>query len=227
MDEICLLQEAWQKEKMGDDSSVTPGKNPPSHSSVCIQWHGGSGLLPSEWNSKNMWVWCQDRWAIEKDGDWREVLDRLWCIPLGLQSCQNTGTHIQRGRSTGWLGCSILGRLQPWKSRLKATHNWNPWQAHHQSSVKNVSREPSPALELADYWRGLSVRFPRVAEVAVAYIYFPLSSVDCERSFSKYKTTYRQARSTHWAQNRGWQSCTSMEMSVIDGKLTMDRHRSS
>lgn len=60
-----------------------------------------------------------------------------------------------------------------------------------------VSRKPSPALELADYWRGLSARFPRVAEVAVAYIYFPLSSVDCERSFSKYKTTYRQARSTH------------------------------
>ena len=52
-----------------------------------------------------------------------------------------------------------------------------------------VSREPLPAdMELAAYWRGLRSRFPRVAEVAVPYIYFPVSSVDCERSFSKYKT---------------------------------------
>ena len=58
-----------------------------------------------------------------------------------------------------------------------------------------VSREPLPAdMELAAYWRGLSSRFPRVAEVAVPYIYFPVSSVDCERSFSKYKTLLTDKR---------------------------------
>jgi hypothetical protein len=41
---------------------------------------------------------------------------------------------------------------------------------------------------------GLSARIPRVAEVAVPYIYFPVSSVDCERSFSKYKTLLTDKR---------------------------------
>ena len=32
------------------------------------------------------------------------------------------GTYIQPKMSTGWLECLILGRLQPWKSKLKSTH---------------------------------------------------------------------------------------------------------
>lgn len=52
----------------------------------------------------------------------------------------------------------------------------------------------SPSVELADYWKGLSGRFPRVAEVAAPYIYFPVSSVDSERSFSKYKTLLTDKR---------------------------------
>lgn len=32
------------------------------------------------------------------------------------------------------------------------------------------------------------MRFLRVAGLAVPYIFFPVSSVNCERSFSKYKT---------------------------------------
>lgn len=56
-----------------------------------------------------------------------------------------------------------------------------------------VSRETfRPGLDLAEYWRSLSVRFPKVA--GVVYIYFPVSSVNCERSFSKYKTTQRSGR---------------------------------
>ncbi|CAM4569641.1 unnamed protein product [Leuciscus chuanchicus] len=39
------------------------------------------------------------------------------------------------------------------------------WLAYQQC----VSRDPLPTdMELANYWRGLSARFPRVAEVAVA-----------------------------------------------------------
>ncbi|KAK1889393.1 Phosphoglucosamine mutase, partial [Dissostichus eleginoides] len=65
------------------------------------------------------------------------------------------------------------------------------------------SREPLAAdVTLADYWRGMSVRFPKIVEMAMSYIYFPVSSVDCERSFSKYKTPYRQARGTHRAQHK-------------------------
>lgn len=61
--------------------------------------------------------------------------------------------------------------------------------------INIVSTEPlTPYLDLPEYWRGLSVRFPKVAEVAVTYIYFPLSSVDCERSFSKYKTLLTDKR---------------------------------
>lgn len=67
------------------------------------------------------------------------------------------------------------------------------WLAYHQC----VSRDPLPTdMELANYWKGLSARFPRVAEVAVAFIYFPVSSVDCERSFSKYKTLLTDKRET-------------------------------
>nr|XP_057913311.1 uncharacterized protein LOC131107370 [Doryrhamphus excisus] len=65
-----------------------------------------------------------------------------------------------------------------------------------------VSREPLPTdMELANYWRGMSTRFPRVAEVAVPYIYFPVSSVDCERTFSKYKTLLTDKRETLTEQN--------------------------
>ncbi|KAJ8395947.1 hypothetical protein AAFF_G00026550 [Aldrovandia affinis] len=50
-------------------SSEGPGRNPPSHSSVCIQHHGGSGHLAGDRNCKNMWVWCQYRLTPETDGD--------------------------------------------------------------------------------------------------------------------------------------------------------------
>ena len=67
------------------------------------------------------------------------------------------------------------------------------WMAYQQC----VSRDPLPTdMELANYWRGLSARFPRVAEMAVPFIYFPVSSVDCERSFSKYKTLLTDKRET-------------------------------
>lgn len=67
------------------------------------------------------------------------------------------------------------------------------WLAYQQC----VSRDPlTPDMEPANYWRGLSARFPRVAEVAVAFIYFPVSSVDCERRFSKYKTLLTDKRET-------------------------------
>ena len=52
-----------------------------------------------------------------------------------------------------------------------------------------VSRDPLPThTELVSYWRHLSTRFQRVAEVAVSYIYFPVSSVDRERGISEYQT---------------------------------------
>lgn len=67
------------------------------------------------------------------------------------------------------------------------------WMAYHHC----VSREPLPTdIDLANYWRGLSARFPRVAKVAMPYMYFPFSSVDCERSFSKYKTLLTDKRET-------------------------------
>ncbi|KAI7804100.1 hypothetical protein IRJ41_023986 [Triplophysa rosa] len=58
-----------------------------------------------------------------------------------------------------------------------------------------VSREAiSPSVELGDYWKGMSERFPRIAEIAVPYIYFPMSSINSERSFSKYKTLLTDKR---------------------------------
>ncbi|CAL8258497.1 unnamed protein product [Arctogadus glacialis] len=71
----------------------------------------------------------------------------------------------------------------------KFSKHWDIHRAREVYRLHCVSREPLPTdMELAAYWRGLRSIFPRVAEVAVPYIYFPVSSVDCERSFSKYKT---------------------------------------
>lgn len=54
----------------------------------------------------------------------REVLDHLHdAFHLAVKVLKALGPHIQPERSTGWLGYSILGRPQPWKSRLKPTHN--------------------------------------------------------------------------------------------------------
>lgn len=82
------------------------------------------------------------------------------------------------------------------ESRLKPTHNRTP-QANPSAELSEgwiayqhcVSREPfPPGLDLAECWRGQSVRFPRVAGVALPYISVPVSPVDRERGFSKYKT---------------------------------------
>lgn len=116
-------------------------------------------------------------------------------MPTGLlKICKALGTEIdiQPKRSTGRLRCLILSRLQPWKSRLKpaqlnllanlSAELSEEWIAYQHC----VSREHStPGLDLAEFWRGLSVRFPRVAGAAAPYIYFPVSSANCERSFSK------------------------------------------
>ena len=67
------------------------------------------------------------------------------------------------------------------------------WMAYQQC----VSRDPLLTdMELANYWRGLTARFLRVAEMAVFFIYLTVSSVDCERSFSKYKTLLTDRRKT-------------------------------
>lgn len=85
--------------------------------------------------------------------------------------------------------------IQPY-TQLKTLANpsaelYEQWTAYQ----RFVSREPLvSSLGLDEYWRGLSVRFSKVAEVAFPYIYFPVSSVDCERSFSKYKTLLTDKR---------------------------------
>lgn len=72
------------------------------------------------------------------------------------------------------------------------------WTAYHHC----VSKETLPtSKELHDYWKGMSARFPKVAELAVPFIYFPVSSVDTERSFSKYKTLLTDKRESLTEEN--------------------------
>lgn len=65
------------------------------------------------------------------------------------------------------------------------------WATYHHC-VRNESL--SASLNPADYWKGTSQRFPCIGNIAMSYIYFPVSSVDCERSFSKYKTLLTDKR---------------------------------
>lgn len=65
------------------------------------------------------------------------------------------------------------------------------WAAY-QHCVRNEGL--SESLDLAEYWKGTTQRFPEIAAIAKSYMYFPVSSVDCERSFSKYKTLLTDKR---------------------------------
>ncbi|XP_035282908.1 uncharacterized protein LOC118232230 [Anguilla anguilla] len=62
----------------------------------------------------------------------------------------------------------------------------------YQQCVRN--EKPPADLDLRGFWEGVRGRFPKVAEVAVPYLFFPVSSVDTERSFSKYKTLLTDKR---------------------------------
>ncbi|XP_041480924.1 uncharacterized protein LOC121428390 [Lytechinus variegatus] len=50
----------------------------------------------------------------------------------------------------------------------------------------NPSHIPEP-LNLTEFWKSMSVRFPGLASIAMDAMWMPVSSVDVERSFSQYK----------------------------------------
>lgn len=61
--------------------------------------------------------------------------------------------------------------------------------------INLTKNEPLPdPFDLADFWKGLGVRLPQMTTVASQYLYFPVSSVYTERSFSKYKTLLTDKR---------------------------------
>lgn len=67
-------------------------------------------------------------------------------------------------------------------------------------AYRNVARNDLPAVpageafDIVGYWRGMAGRLPRLSAVAKQYMYFPVSSVDTERSFSKYKNLVTNKR---------------------------------
>lgn len=64
----------------------------------------------------------------------------------------------------------------------------------------NAARNDLPALapgeefDIAGYWQAMAARVPQIAQVARQYIFYPVSSADTERSFSKYKNLVTNKR---------------------------------
>lgn len=69
-----------------------------------------------------------------------------------------------------------------------------------------LPREPfTLGLDIVEYSRDPSVRFPRFAGVAVSYICFPFRSVNCkEESFNQYKTPHGDEQKALIELNTRW-----------------------
>ena len=73
----------------------------------------------------------------------------------------------------------------------------------YQRSARN---EPLPVngdgtLDIVAYWQGMMNRAPGIAAIVKVYIYFPVSSVDAERSFSQYKHLINDRRTSLTEEN--------------------------
>lgn len=104
-----------------------------------------------------------------------------------------------------------------WELRTPASPELSEQWAAYQHCVRNEGI--SASLDLADYWKGTSQRFPGIANIAMSYIYFPVSS-DCERSFSKYKTLLTDKRESLTELNT---KCLTI-MWAKDGKCLRKQH---
>lgn len=65
------------------------------------------------------------------------------------------------------------------------------WLVYQASVRSELLADP---FDLVEYWKGSSRRFPNLSKAAMKYIFFPLSSVEVERSFSLYKTLLTDKR---------------------------------
>ena len=69
------------------------------------------------------------------------------------------------------------------------------FNTYRQAALTDLPRQAEGAdFDLAAYWRGMEDRTEEIAAAAQTYMYFPVSSVDTERSFSKYKNLVTDKR---------------------------------
>ena len=66
---------------------------------------------------------------------------------------------------------------------IEVIREWHTYQRN----VRSASNMGDDPLNLSEYWSGQVKFLPRLAKIALLYIWTPVSSVDSERSFSLYK----------------------------------------
>lgn len=111
-----------------------------------------------------------------------------------------------------------------WELRTPSPELSEQW-ATYQHCVRNEGL--SASLDLADYWKGTSQRFPGIAKIATSYIQYTSQSVLLTvrgvSASTKHCSLTRESlllSSTPSA----FPSCTSMEMCVKDEKCPRKQH---
>lgn len=126
----------------------------------------------------------------------RNNLDNLHeTYQLALTKFQTLGCPSSKRRVS-------TGRFQPCNKTLISTASYHLLLTPHQNHVnqwlvflRNTQNEPIPdPLDLCAYWKGMKGQVPRVAEVALPYIFLPVSSLDAVRSYSKCKNLLTNKR---------------------------------
>ena len=72
--------------------------------------------------------------------------------------------------------------------------DFNTYRQAAMSDLPRQAEGEGDGFDLVAYWRGMEVRVPDIAAAAHRYMFFPVSSVDTERSFSQYKNLVTDKR---------------------------------